>query len=116
MKRRFALSLGLLCCLVFSAQAFAIEYGNARAGGQTFQSRGCVNCHGQGGHSTSPMFPILAGQYQDYIVQALKSYKDGKRQNPIMSGQASGLSDSDIWNISAYLSQQSSTLKAVGNP
>ncbi|MDN5850100.1 MAG: cytochrome c [Nitrococcus sp.] len=113
MKRRLVFSLGLLSCLLFSVQAFAIQYGDPKAGAEKFQDKGCVNCHREGGHSTVPTFPILAGQPSDYLVHALKQYKEGKRENPIMQGQASGLSESDIYDIAEYLSQQSTSLAIV---
>ena len=114
MKRRLVFSLGLLFCVLFSAQALAIEYGDADAGGQKYQQKGCTNCHGKGGRSNAPTFPILAGQYSDYLVHALKGYKEGKRKNPIMSGMAAGLSEADMYDIAAYLSQQRSALSVLG--
>lgn len=113
MKRRLVFSLGLLSCLLFSAQAFALEYGDAKAGGQKFQEKGCVGCHGEGGRSTVPTFPILAGQYDTYLVQALLEYKKGDRKNPIMVGQASGLEEADIYDIAAYLSHERSALAVL---
>lgn len=110
MKRRLVFSLGLLTCLLFSVQAFAIEYGDAKAGGQKYQQKGCTSCHGEAGRSTTPTFPILAGQYDDYLVQALKEYKKGDRKNPIMTGMAGGLSEADVYDIAAYLSAQQSPL------
>lgn len=104
MKRRLVFSLGLLTCLLFSAQAFAIKFGDAKAGGEKYQEKGCVACHGEGGHSAAPTFPILAGQYDDYLVQALMEYKKGDRKNPIMTGQAGSLSEADVYDIAAYLS------------
>ena len=53
------------------------------------------------------MNPILAGQYADYIVRALKDYKSGDRQNAIMNGIAAGLSEKDMEDLAAYFSSQS---------
>lgn len=107
MKRRLVFSLGLLTCLLFSAQAFAIKFGDAKAGGEKFQEKGCVACHGEGGHSAAPTFPMLAGQYDDYLVRALLDYKGGDhRKNPLMIGQVASLSEADIYDIAAYLSDQ----------
>jgi cytochrome c553 len=36
----------------------------------------------------------------------LNDYKSGKKNNPMMSPQAKGLSDADIANISAFLAAQ----------
>lgn len=43
----------------------------------------CAACHGARGVSTEPGTPSLAGQYEDYIILALKEYKSGKRKNAI---------------------------------
>jgi cytochrome c553 len=66
----------------------------------------CFACHGPNGKSTNPMYPTLAGQYQDYLQNALHAYKSGARKNPIMAGMAAGLSDQDIRQLSAYFATQ----------
>lgn len=62
----------------------------------------CVACHGTNGISPNPQWPNLAGQKDQYLILALKAYRDGDRQNPIMSPLAQGLSDEDIENLAAY--------------
>ena len=64
----------------------------------------CVACHGTEGISPNPQWPNLAGQKDQYLILALKAYRDGGRQNPIMSPLAQGLSDEDIENLAAYYS------------
>ena len=71
----------------------------------------CAACHGKDGNSPNDPSktqgaPILAGQYPDYIMQALHDYKSGKRKNPIMNAMASGLSDQRIETIADFLSRQ----------
>jgi cytochrome c553 len=67
----------------------------------------CVACHGADGAKTvAPDYPILAGQYADYIVHALKDYKSGKRKNPIMAGIISGVNEQDFDAIAQFFSQQ----------
>ena len=99
MKQSFAILAAL--GLMLSAQV-ALADGDAAAGKEKAQT--CAACHGANGISTSDQFPILAGQYKDYIIQALHEYKDGRRNNPIMKGMASGLSDDDIRNLAEYFS------------
>ncbi len=71
----------------------------------------CASCHGADGNSTVETNPKLAGQYESYLVQALQSYRDGTRQNAIMAGFASALTDRDIKDLAAYFSSQDSALK-----
>jgi cytochrome c553 len=66
----------------------------------------CAACHGESGVSAAPIYPNLAGQYTNYIEQALHAYKSGKRKNAIMNGQAANLSDADIKELAAWFSQQ----------
>lgn len=70
------------------------------------KSASCAACHGADGVSQIPAFPVLAGQHQDYLYQALKDYKSGKRANPIMAEQVKTLSDADLRDLAAYFSRQ----------
>jgi cytochrome c553 len=71
----------------------------------------CAGCHGKDGVTAIlPSYPIIAGQHQDYLTQALHDYKSGARNNAVMSGIASTLSNEDIINISAYFSTMPSPL------
>ena len=45
-----------------------------------------------------------AGQKEEYRVVQLEAFRDGSRQSAIMAPMAKGLTDTDIANISAYLS------------
>lgn len=66
----------------------------------------CVACHGPDGVAPTAEYPIIAGQYGDYIEQALHAYKNGKRKNPIMGGIATGIKDEDIPALAAFFGQQ----------
>jgi len=48
-------------------------------------------------------YPALAGKKADLLVQALKDFKSGKRDNVFMKGMASSLSDQDIENVGSVL-------------
>jgi len=105
MKR--ALTIAALAALVAAPAAWAgdAEKGKAKA------AQVCAACHGPDGNKPSaPDQPILAGQYEDYLIQALHAYKSGKRANPIMKGFASTLSDQDIEDVAAWFSSQTSKL------
>ena len=67
----------------------------------------CAACHGEGGAKPIlPEYPVLAGQYANYLAHALHEYKDGKRKNPVMTAQAAGLSDADIKALANYFEAQ----------
>ena len=103
MMRLLAVMLG--ACVAMSAQAG----GNAQKGKQK-AAQVCGACHGaEGNKPSAPDQPVLAGQYYDYLVQALGDYKNGRRTNPIMKGFAAQLSKQDIEDVAAWFSSQSST-------
>ena len=88
----------------------ALAGGNADAGKQK-AAQVCAACHGEEGNKpTAPENPILAGQHPDYLVHALKDYKSGKRENPIMKGFAATLSTQDMEDLAAWFSSRPSGL------
>ena len=106
-----ALLLGMIC-LVFQGVAFAGDAGRGKevsekgAGGPP-----CASCHGlDGAKPVAPENPVLAGQYEDYIVRALLDYKSGKRVNPVMKAIAGPLKKKDIEDVAAWFSGQKSNL------
>jgi len=74
----------------------------------------CAACHGPAGISAIPTNPNLAGQYLDYIQQALSDYRSGARKGPnalAMQAQLGAVSEEELAEISLYFSQQ----KGLGN-
>jgi cytochrome c553 len=62
----------------------------------------CFKCHGEGGISTSAITPSLAGQDATYLLNALRAYKDGTRDDDTMSPRAKKLDDVEMKNLAAY--------------
>ena len=72
------------------------------AKGQATSSAVCAACHTTDGSRGLPANPILQGQHPEYIVKQLAEFKSGKRDNPIMKGFATLLSDDDARNVAAF--------------
>ncbi len=72
------------------------------AKGQVISTQVCAACHTADGTRGSPANPIIAGQHPEYLARQLAEFKSGKRNNPVMKGFASALSDDDIRNVSAF--------------
>lgn len=70
----------------------------------------CAACHGPAGNSLMSQNPKLAGQGAKYIAKQLEDFKEGHRKNPIMQGQAKGLSPETMENIGAYFAEQTSSI------
>jgi len=66
----------------------------------------CERCHGIDGNSTDPRFPMLAGQNEPYLEQALKARASEARENSTMHAMADPLSAMDIERIAAYFASQ----------
>ncbi len=82
----------------------AAKPGNVTAG--QAKAAVCSACHGLDGNSSDPQYPKLAGQSEQYIVHQLNNFKSGKRQNPIMMGMATPLSEQDMHDIGAYFASK----------
>jgi cytochrome c553 len=90
----------LLVVLLFVVSTGFAHAADAAAGKSIAGS--CVACHGADGISKIPSFPNLAGQKEAYLAASLKSYKNGQRNHPSMTGPVKPLSDADIANLAAY--------------
>ncbi|MGH8749043.1 MAG: c-type cytochrome, partial [Burkholderiales bacterium] len=111
-----ALRTAVALALGFGLSQTALAGGNAEAG-KAKAAQVCAACHGADGTKpTTPEYPVLAGQYNDYLVRALSDYKSGKRENPIMQGFASTLSAQDIEDVAAWFSSQPTTLYTPHEP
>lgn len=68
----------------------------------------CMGCHGVANYANvypTYLVPKLGGQKPEYLVSALKAYKSGQRQHPTMQGQGASLTEQDMRDIAAFLSQ-----------
>jgi cytochrome c553 len=66
----------------------------------------CSACHGPNGNSVNPDWPRLAGQSAVYIVEQLRLFRSGVRNNPVMKPLAANLSDQDIDDLAVYYEAQ----------
>jgi len=88
-------------------QSEVVQPGKQVVGTPPPVTQPCVACHGVDGAKTiGPEYPILAAQYPDYIVQALREYKTGRRKNPIMAGIMAGVEEKDFKAIAQFFGQQ----------
>lgn len=76
----------------------------------------CANCHGEGGNSSKPDIPNLAGQNPAYLLEQVKKFADGRRRNEFMQGMIKAMSDEEKVNAVVYFSSQSVKPHASSNP
>lgn len=98
----------------YQAQAESLVDGSADAG--KARALTCTACHGVEGNSANPMWPNLAGQHAPYVAAQLQAFRDGTRQDPLMSAQSMALSDDDIANLAVYFESLPGAAQAVANP
>ncbi|KRA20890.1 MULTISPECIES: c-type cytochrome [unclassified Lysobacter] len=76
----------------------------------------CVDCHGAEGNAPiDATYPMLGGQYHDYIAHSLQMYRDGDRENSTMASQAKPLTDQQIADLAAYFGSRESKLHDLHN-
>jgi len=80
------------------------SYADDVASGRAKADVACALCHGAIGLSTLPNAPNLAGQQAIYVVEQLRNYRSGQRQNAVMNVIAKNLSDSEISHLGAWFS------------
>lgn len=66
----------------------------------------CAACHAADGNSSIAANPKLAQQHPQYLVKQLQEFKSGKRNNAIMKGFASTLSEDDMRNIAYWVASK----------
>jgi cytochrome c553 len=96
MKQMLWTTTGIVALLAMVGVAHAADAAAGKAKAAT-----CAGCHGANGEGTGPN-PALAGKPEAELVQAMKDYKSGKRNNAVMKGMVAALSDTDMGNIGAY--------------
>jgi cytochrome c553 len=67
----------------------------------------CGRCHGVDGRGRgNSAFPALAGQRQQYLLEALEAYANDQRHSGIMQPSAAALPDEELAEVAEYYSRQ----------
>ena len=105
----------LLTAAALAAPAFpAFSAGEAPAAakkpdlvkGEASFTAVCAACHGADGNSAIAANPKLSQQHPEYLVKQLQEFKSGKRNDAVMKGFASALSDDDMKNIAYWVTSK----------
>ncbi|NND81735.1 MAG: cytochrome c [Gammaproteobacteria bacterium] len=92
--------------VVFLLLSGILVSGNSLAAGDPAAGKSksmvCAGCHGMNGYSSNDLWPNLAGQKKGYLVQQIKAFRDGVRDDPMMKPMVANLSDQDIEDLAAY--------------
>ena len=74
--------------------------------------RFCGYCHGEDGNSKRDYIPNLAAQHPLYLFNQFEKFRDGTREDYVMSKLAKTLSLEERINIAVYYSQQTAKSRA----
>jgi cytochrome c553 len=95
-------------------QAESLVDGSAEAGKN--KAITCAACHGAAGISANPLWPNIAGQSAPYLVAQLKAFKDGARNDALMTSQVMMLSEQDMADLAVYFESLRGPAQAVADP
>jgi cytochrome c553 len=105
---RLSLAVSLICGLASTASADP-DVENGRTLARTY----CAHCHGVDGNARSTSIqpvPMLAGQPAVYLVQEMRNYttgvRDDKSKRQTMTKKLSSLKDKDFEDIAAYFASR----------
>jgi cytochrome c553 len=99
----------LLCLFALLLAAPVSTLAQEDVGAAPAKAATCVACHGPGGNSTDPQYPVLAGQMPRYIYLQLKDYKQDRRAHPLMTSIAKSLSTEEMLALGDYFAAQKRT-------
>jgi cytochrome c553 len=113
MIRKLAMAASAaVCAAVAAGSVHAQAAGKPDAAkGQAIANSVCAACHAGDGNSPAAANPKIAGQGYEYLHKQLVNFKPqgGKkalRDNPVMAGMVSPLSDDDMKNVAAHFAAQ----------
>ncbi|NII11890.1 c-type cytochrome [Oleiagrimonas sp. C23AA] len=66
----------------------------------------CAACHGEHGQARVPGAPNLAAQKYDYLMHALKQYKNGQRDVPVMRAAIGPMSQAQLEALARWYAAQ----------
>lgn len=74
---------------------------------------GCLGCHEQGIEGNDPIAPVIAGQSNAYLAEALRAYRKGSRESGFMEVVVSRLKDADIDATAGHFARKDGLLSAT---
>lgn len=66
----------------------------------------CAHCHGEGGNSSNPDIPNLAGQNPGYLLDQVRQFADGRRKNEFMEGMIRALKPEETIGMVVFFGAQ----------
>jgi cytochrome c553 len=93
------------------AAYYATQQGRASQSAQDLvaqMSDKCDHCHGAPASQPTASLPRIRGQDKDYLVMALRAYRDDRRASSTMHKMSLPFSEAAIEGLAAYYARQPS--------
>jgi cytochrome c553 len=102
--RHFALSVVLSAALLGCTDKQDTEKATSPAtdSGKSIAETHCAGCHGLDGRGATPEIPHLAAQFEQYMMNAMIAYKEGRRIHAALRDIATSLSDEKLSSVVSY--------------
>ncbi len=91
------------------AAFYAVQESGPAEKGQTLVQElieKCDHCHGDHVGTAAMAIPKISGQDKDYLIMALRAYRDDRRKSSMMHNMSLPYSDSVIESVASYYSSQ----------
>jgi cytochrome c553 len=72
--------------------------------GKSLAEANCAGCHNIDGHGAAPGIPHLAAQVNDYLLDSMRAYREGRRFHAALQDMTAHMSAAEIRNVTAYYS------------
>jgi cytochrome c553 len=101
--KQLALSLVLAAMLAGCAEEEDTKTAPADIGaGKAVAQAQCAGCHGLDGRGAAPGIPDMAAQVEEYLIESLQAYNEGKRTHAALRDMTTELSAADIRNVAGF--------------
>lgn len=74
----------------------------------------CAHCHGEGGNSSNPDIPNLAGQNPGYLLDQVRQFAEGRRKNEFMEGMIRALKPDETIGMVVFFGAQAVLPRRAG--
>jgi len=89
-----------------AAMLFAAPCAGADPPAAPAKAQVCAGCHGAAGLAGNPLMPSINGQPRQFIATELFQFREGHRQNEMMSPMAAGMENQELNALAAYFAAQ----------
>ena len=95
-----------LLSVALASPADAARRGRGPAVDGAMLAQSCMGCHGTGGASVAGPMPTIGGQNESYLIEAMRTFKDGSRPSTVMGRLAKAYSEREVAAMAQYFASQ----------